>query len=183
MNICSKNSRDKTTIKTLFSEQEIAARVDQLATEIKTLGYADLMMISVLRGSFIFAADLARALARQGVALQFDFISISSYGASTTSGEVKLVRDVESDVTGKNILLVDDILETGKTLKYTEGLFLERGAASVDVAVLLKKTTQNPAVFDADYVGFQCPDLFVVGYGMDKGHCFRELPFIGYIIQ
>ena len=104
-----------------------------------------------------------------------------SYGAGTEAGEVRLLRDVDTDVAGRDVLLIDDILESGNTLKYTRDLMLSRGARKVGIAVLLDKSMKRKADLTADYTGFECPDQFVVGYGMDVAHAFRELPFVGVV--
>lgn len=106
---------------------------------------------------------------------------ISSYGAGKKSGDIKVLRDVDSDVEGRDILLIDDILESGKTLKFASDLMLERGARSVMIAVLLDKRMHRTSDIEPDFVGFDCPDYFVVGYGMDAGYAFRELPFVGFV--
>src|SRR5690606_18654075 len=153
----------------------------ELAKEIAGREYHDLLVISVLKGSFIFAADLIRAMHDAGLAPEVEFIFISSYGAGTVSGEVRVLRDIDNEVAGRDVLLVDDILESGKTLKYTRELMLARGAKSASIAVLLDKTTKRQTELNADFVGFECPDSFVVGYGMDVAHAFRELPFVGVV--
>ena len=135
----------------------------------------------MLKGSFVFAADLIRALHKAGLTPEVEFIYISSYGAGTTAGEVKLQRDVDSDVKGRDILLIDDILESGNTMKFTRDLLLSRGAHKVSIVTLLDKSMRRKSDIDADYIGFECPDKFVVGYGMDVGHAFRELPFVGVV--
>ena len=168
-------------IEVLFSASAIARRNLELAKEIAARGYEDLLVISILKGSFIFAADLIRALHDAGIAPEVEFMMVSSYGAGTTSGEVRLVRDIDNDVAGRRILLIDDILESGKTLRFVRELMLERGATGVDIAVLLDKRMRRQGTLDADFVGFDCPDYFVVGYGMDVGHAFRELPFVGIV--
>ncbi|TWG90388.1 hypoxanthine phosphoribosyltransferase [Mesorhizobium sp. J18] len=168
-------------IEVLFSASAIARRNLELAKEIAERDYRDLLVISVLKGSFIFAADLIRAMHDVGISPEVEFIMISSYGAGTTSGEIKVLRDIDNDVTGRDILLIDDILESGKTLKFTRDLMLSRGANSVSIAVLLDKHTRRQAELNADFVGFECPDYFVVGYGMDVAHAFRELPFVGIV--
>lgn len=168
-------------IEVLFSASAIARRNLELAKEIAAREYRDLLVVSVLKGSFIFAADLIRALHDAGISPEVEFIMISSYGAGTTSGDIKVLRDVDNDVRGRDILLIDDILESGKTLKFTRNLMLERGASSVSIAVLLDKHSRRQTEVDADFKGFDCPDHFVVGYGMDAGHAFRELPFVGVV--
>ena len=168
-------------IEVLFSASTIAMRNLELAKEIAGRDYADLLVISILKGSFIFAADLIRAMHDTGLAPEVEFIFISSYGAGTTSGEVRLLRDIDNEVAGRDVLLIDDILESGKTLKYTRDLMLSRGARNVSIAVLLDKHTRRQTDLKADFVGFECPDYFVVGYGMDVAHAFRELPFVGVV--
>src|SRR5690606_5940083 len=130
-------------IEVLFSASTIARRNLELAKEIAERDYHDLLVVSVLKGSFIFAADLIRAMHDVGISPEVEFIMISSYGAGTTSGEIKVLRDIDNDVKGRDILLIDDILESGKTLKFTRDLMLSRGANSVSIAVLLDKHTRR----------------------------------------
>ncbi|AWC22274.1 Hypoxanthine phosphoribosyltransferase [Aminobacter sp. MSH1] len=172
--------RDK-EIEVLFSASAIARRNLELAKDIAAHDYTDLLVISVLKGSFIFAADLIRAMHDVGLSPEVEFIFISSYGAGTTSGEVRVLRDIDNEVKGRDVLLIDDILESGKTLKFTRELMMSRGAKSCSIAVLLDKRMRRKTDLDADYVGFDCPDYFVVGYGMDVAHAFRELPFVGVV--
>ena len=170
------------SIRVLYDIPAIAARNAELATEIAASGYRDLLVISILKGSFVFAADLIRALHGAGMAPEVEFISLSSYGTGTTSaGTVRVVKDIESEVAGRDVLLVDDILESGRTLDFARKLMQERGAARVGIAVLLDKPGKRVADITAEHVGFVCPDLFVVGYGMDVAHAFRELPFVGVV--
>lgn len=168
-------------IEVLFSASAIARRNLELAKEIAARDYDNLLVISILKGSFIFAADLIRAMHDAGISPEVEFIFISSYGAGTTAGQIRVLRDIDNDVRGRDILLIDDILESGNTLKYTRDLMLSRGAKSVHIAVLLDKRMRRKAEIDADFVGFECPDHFVVGYGMDVAHAFRELPFVGIV--
>lgn len=172
-----------TDIRTLFDEDAIAMRVAALSEEIAAGKPQDLLVVAVLKGSFIFAADLARAMHRTGLQPEMEFIHLSSYGAGTVgSEEIRVLRDVESDVKGRDIILVDDILESGRTLAFARERLIERGARSVKIAALLDKPERRKAAISADYVGFTCPDKFVVGYGMDMGHAFRQLPYIGYVV-
>nr|WP_255699748.1 hypoxanthine phosphoribosyltransferase [Jiella avicenniae] len=166
----------------MFSAEAIGVEVDRLAREIAASAPEDLVIVSVLKGAFVFAADLIRAMHHAGVAPQVEFISLSSYGAGTVGGEVSILRDIDADVAGRPVLLVDDILESGRTLAFARDLLLSRGATRVDLAVLLDKKGHRKAGIEADFVGFSCPDHFVVGYGMDVGHAFRELPFIGHVV-
>jgi len=168
-------------IEVLFSAEEIDRRNRELAEEIALGDLSNILVISILKGSFVFAADLIRAFHSAGLAPEVEFISVSSYGSGTESGSIRLLRDVETDVRGRDVLMIDDILESGKTLKFTRDLMLKRGARRVAIVALLDKTMKRQAEISADYTGFDCPDKFVVGYGMDVGHAFRELPFVGVV--
>lgn len=171
-------------IDVLFSTGQIAKRIDELAREIAALKLERPLVVSVLKGSFIFAADLLRALHDVGLAPEVEFLSLSSYGASTTSsGEIRILRDIESDVSGRDVLILDDILESGRTLAFAKDLLSARGATSVKLCVLLDKPHRRAIEMTSDMVGFDCPDLFVVGYGMDMAHAFRQLPFVGVISE
>ena len=130
-------------IEVLFSASTIARRNLELAKEIAERDYDDLLVISILKGSFVFAADLIRAMHDMGLSPEVEFIFISSYGAGTVSGEVRVLRDIDNEVVGRDVLLIDDILESGKTLKFTRELMLSRGAKSVSIAVLLDKHSKR----------------------------------------
>ncbi|MGO9742808.1 MAG: hypoxanthine phosphoribosyltransferase [Roseiarcus sp.] len=174
------NSR---TIEVLFSEQQIAERVAGLAREIAAMKLENLLAVAILKGSFMFASDLLRALHRVGVAMNVEFFHLSSYQKNTvSSGAVKILRDIDSDVRGRDVLLIDDILESGRTLAFAKDLLVARGAKRVLIVTLLEKPGRREVAVKADFVGFECPDLFVVGYGMDVAHAYRELPFIGHVI-
>lgn len=168
-------------IEPLFTPEMIATRNRAMAKEIAASPKKDLLVISILKGSFIFAADLIRALHDAGLAPEVEFITLSSYGRGTTSQGVKIIKDIDSDVKGRDVLLIDDILESGRTLRFARDLMYERGANDVDIAVLLDKRSRREGTLEADYVGFECPDYFVVGYGMDVAYAFRELPFVGVV--
>lgn len=172
------------TIEALHTAEEIATRNRALAEAIHGSGLGErLLVVAVLKGGFVFAADLIRALHGAGISPEVDFMSLSSYRAGTTSsGTVTVLRDLETDVAGRDVLLVDDILESGRTLAYAKDLLKSRGAKRVELAVLLDKPGHRVATIEAEFVGFTCPDLFVVGYGMDMGHAYRELPYIGHVI-
>ena len=173
---------EKRSIPILFTAAEIKERVEALAGEIAAKMPADFLIVSLLRGSFMFTADLVRELCAVGVHPQIDFMTLSSYGqASTSSGEVKIGRDVTDDVKGRSVLIVDDILETGRTVRYAHDLLIERGAAEVKIVMLLEKPGKLEVAAKADFVGFSIPDKFVVGYGLDYANHYRELPFIGYL--
>lgn len=169
-------------VRSLFSAEEIARRNIELAGEIAKAGYHDLIVISVLTGGFVFAADLVRALHSIGVSAQIDFMTLSSYGDATqSSGKVDVLSDVRLDVAGREILIVDDIVETGRTLAHVRDMLLARGASRVGIAVLCEKPGKRERAITPDFVGFICPDEFVVGYGMDIKQTFRQLPFIGVV--
>jgi hypoxanthine phosphoribosyltransferase len=171
-----------TRIRVLFDAETIARRNEALALEIKEAAPQQLLVIAVLKGSFIFAADLIRALHKAGLAPEVEFVSLSSYRTGTvSSGTVTILHDIESDVRGRDVVLVDDILESGRTLAYAKDLFAARGARRVLTCVLLEKPGKRAVSLDPDFVGFQCPDLFVVGYGMDVAHAYRQLPFVGVV--
>ncbi len=169
-------------LRILFPAAAIAIRNVEMAQEIAGAGYQDLLVVSILKGSFVFAADLIRALHDAGLSPEVEFISLSSYSAGTvSSGTVRVVKDIESEVAGRDLLLVDDILESGRTIRFARDLMLARGARRVGVAVLLDKRGKRVQAIEADHVGFDCPDAFVVGYGMDVAHAFRELPYVGVV--
>ncbi|ACL56162.1 hypoxanthine phosphoribosyltransferase [Methylobacterium nodulans] len=169
-------------VRVLFEEAAIAQRNEEMARAIANQPLKDLLVVAVLKGSFMFAADLIRALHRAGLAPQVEFIHLSSYRSATvSSGQVAILRDVESEVRGRDVLLIDDILESGRTLVYAKDLLMARGARRVLTTVLLEKPGKRAVSIDADYVGFVCPDVFVVGYGMDIAHAFRQLPFVGLV--
>ena len=169
-------------IRVLYDEATIAARNAEMAAAIAADSPADLLVVAVLKGSFMFVADLIRAMHRAGMAPQVEFVHLSSYRAATiSSGQVEILRDVQSDVRGRQVLLVDDILESGRTLAFAKDLLMARGARRVLVCVLLEKPGKRAVQIEADFVGFTCPDVFVVGYGMDVAHAFRQLPFIGHV--
>ncbi len=171
-------------IDVLFSEKQIAERMIGLAQEIAATKPEGLLVVPVLKGSFMFAADLIRAMHHAGLSPEVDFMILASYRAATTSsGQVEVLRDIESVVKDRDVLLVDDILESGRTLAYAKDLLAARGARSVRSAVLLFKPGHLAASIKADFCGFDCPDLFVVCYGMDMAHQFRELPFVGHMMK
>jgi hypoxanthine phosphoribosyltransferase len=170
------------TVTPLFTAEQIAERVEALAREIAAYSSRDLIVVAVLKGSFIFAADLIRALHQEGLEPEIDFIFLASYGAGTTSaGEVKVLRDVEVELAGREVVIVDDILDSGRTLAFAKALLERRGARSVRTCILLDKDVPRAVPIVPDFLGFRCPPVFVVGYGMDLGHRYRELPFIGEV--
>lgn len=164
----------------LVSTEALAARVKDLGDQISA-DYADrdILMIGVLRGAVIFMADLARAISRP---VAIDFIAVSSYGASThSSGVVRIIKDLDEDVAGKHLLIVEDIIDSGLTLKYLYDNLLSRKPASVRICTLLSKPSRRKVDVPVDYNGFTIPDDFVVGYGLDFAEKYRNLPFVGVL--
>ena len=161
----------------VFDQETIAERVKELGEEI-TGAYpeGDLLVLGLLKGSFIFLSDLVRRLDRP---LQVDFIVASSYGEGTvSSGNVRLVFDPETELRGKHILLVEDIIDTGKTLNKLVALLKQRRPRSLEICALLHKHVAEHLELDAKFVGFDAPTLFLVGYGLDHAENFRHLPYI-----
>ncbi len=166
--------------KILYHESTILSRLDEMAHQI-TEDYRgkDLTVIAILNGSFIFMADLLR---RVPLPLQVDCCSVSSYHGTKSVGEVTFRQTQLADVRGRHVLILDDILDSGITLRaIRDRLAAESGAASLKVCVLLRKTIEASRPIDADYVGFDIPNEFVVGYGLDYNERFRNLPFVGVI--
>ncbi|NLX24589.1 MAG: hypoxanthine phosphoribosyltransferase [Lentisphaerae bacterium] len=164
----------------LIDKNAIAERVDELIDAIaEGAEPGNLVVIGILKGSFMFLADLMRSFHRHDIRPRIDFITLSSYGAGTvSSGTVTVIHDIREDIAETDILLVDDILDTGRTLAFSKKLFLQRGARSVQSCVLLDKKVPRAVEFEADYVGFAIDDHFVVGYGLDYNNYYRELPHI-----
>jgi hypoxanthine phosphoribosyltransferase len=164
-------------LRVLYSREQIARRVAEMGAEISR-DYAgqSVILIGVLKGAAVFLSDLSRNLALDAT---FDFISVSSYGdAKQNSGEVKLLKDADESMENKNIILVEDILDTGLTMSYLTRILRQRRPKSLKIAVLLDKVARRTENIKADYVGFEIPDEFVVGYGMDYAERYRNLPDI-----
>ena len=167
----------------LFDESKIRQRIATLAHEIAATSPKDLLVVAILKGSFMFAADLIRELHRVGLEPHVEFIHLSSYlDGTVSSGAVRILKDIESSVKDRDVLLVDDILESGRTLAFAKDLVVARGARRTMICTMLEKPGKRAVPIVADFVGFVCPDLFVVGYGMDVAHSYRELPFIGHVV-
>lgn len=161
----------------LLSRDEISARVEELADRInRDYEGRELCAVCVLKGAFVFFADLVR---RIRVPLLLDFMAVSSYGVSTvSSGVVKITKDLDLEITGKDVLLVDDIVDSGLTLDYIKRVLLDREPKSLEICVLLEKPERRKIDFPVKYVGFSIPDRFVVGYGLDVAGLYRNLPDI-----
>jgi len=164
----------------LFSEEQLKTRVAEIAREIeRDYQGKEVMLISVLRGSFIFMADLCRAI---DLPCTLDFMSVSSYGSGTTSsGQVQITKDLSEDITGRHIIVVEDILESGNTLSYLLKILEHRHPASIRLCTLLDKPDRRVKPVEVHYSGFTIPDAFVVGYGLDYAEKYRNLPYIGIL--
>ncbi|MDL2293412.1 hypoxanthine phosphoribosyltransferase [Ruminococcaceae bacterium OttesenSCG-928-D13] len=171
---------EKDLEKLMLTAEQVQQKVEALGAEISR-DYAgkDLLLLSVLKGSVIFMADLMRAIT---IPAEIDFMAVSSYGSGTkSSGVVRIIKDIEIDLEGKEILIVEDILDSGATLSYLKELLLGRNPSSVKVVTLLDKPSRRKADIRADYVGFEVPDEFLVGYGLDYAEKYRNLPDIGVL--
>ncbi|MBS4175755.1 hypoxanthine phosphoribosyltransferase [Bacillus sp. FJAT-49736] len=166
--------------KVLISEEEIQHKTKELAAQL-TKEYEGRfpLAIGVLKGATLFMADLLKQV---DTYLEMDFMDVSSYGKSTvSSGEVKILKDLDTSVEGRDILIIEDIIDSGLTLSYLVELFRYRKAKSIKIVTLLDKPTGRKANIEADYVGFIVPDAFVVGYGLDYAERYRNLPYIGVL--
>jgi hypoxanthine phosphoribosyltransferase len=165
-------------LEVLLSREQIAERVRQMGEQItRDLAGEKMVMIGVLKGAAPFLADLARCVS---IDATFDFVAVKSYpkGSQVSSGAVKLIKDLDEPIEGKNVLVVEDILDTGVTLTYLRKLFLQHHPKSLRIAALLDKPSRRIEQIEADYVGFSIPTLFVIGYGMDFAERYRNLPDI-----
>ena len=167
----------------LFTQEDLARRVGEIGAAI-TRDYASaaedgIVLVSVLRGAAIFMADLARAIE---LPIEMDYMAISSYGnGAKSSGVVRILKDRTSEIEGRHVIVAEDILDSGLTLKYLLKNLSSRNPASIAVATLLRKKTEAQADIDCRYVGFECPDEFIVGYGLDYAERYRNLPYIGIL--
>jgi hypoxanthine phosphoribosyltransferase len=163
----------------LVDRQAIQVKVADLGRRISDDYRGNsLVLVGLLRGAIVFLSDLMRAI---DIPIQLDFIGISSYGASTESGAVRLVMDLETDIAGRHVLIVEDIVDTGKTLSYLAETLKARQPASLRICALLDKPERRQVPIAVDYVGFEIPDKFVVGYGLDFAEGYRNLPFVGVL--
>ena len=164
----------------LFSEEVLTKRIKELADQISNdYENKDLVVVGILKGSVVFAAELIKNIS---VHCAIDFMAVSSYGNSTeTSGVVRILKDLDNSVEGKDILLVEDIVDTGVTLTYLLKYLKARKANSIEIVSLLNKQARRTADLDVKYIGFEVPDGFIVGYGIDYAEKYRNLPFIGIL--
>ena len=164
----------------LFSEQQLADKVAELGARISA-DYEDKnpLVVSVLKGSYVFMADLTRKIT---IPCNVDFMAVSSYGAGTkTTGEVQIIKDIGSKIDGRHLIIVEDILDSGVTLNYLMQVLNARGARSIRLCTLLSKPSRRKVDVSVDYLGFEIPDEFVVGYGLDYAEKYRNLPYIGIL--
>lgn len=164
----------------MFTKQELDRMINELAAEInRDFDGKEVLAVVILKGSIMFAADLIRCLTMN---VKIDFIQASSYGSGTaSSGVIKIKKDLSEDVTGKNLLIIEDIIDSGRTLSLLKKELASRGAARVVIAALLSKPDRREAEVDAEYIGAEIPDEFVVGYGLDYDEKYRQLDYIGVL--
>ena len=175
-----KSNMDQDILKVLLSEEEIKARVQEMGDELyDAFQDKNPMFVGVLNGCFIFMADLVRATQLKS---ELEFIGVSSYkNATKSSGVVQITRDLQRDISGRDIIIVEDILDSGNTLYFLKNYFLTKGAKSVTVVTLLDKPARRVKPITADLAGFEVPDEFVVGYGLDYAQQYRNMPYIGVL--
>lgn len=173
----------KHTVEVMISEQDVKNRIAELASEISQRYQGcdnELILVGLLRGSFIFMADLSRAVS---VGHEVDFITVSSYGKGMNSSrDVKIIKDLDEDIRGKHVLIVEDIIDTGHTLTKVREILQLRGPRSLAICTLLDKPSRREAEVAVEYIGFSIPDEFVVGYGIDYAQRYRHLPYVGKVV-
>ena len=163
----------------LISEEELRASVAAMGAKItKDFAGKDPVFVGVLKGCFVFMADLMRFI---DLTCSVDFMAVSSYSGTNSTGAVKINKDLSQDIEGRHVIIVEDILDTGVTLSYLKNYLLGRNPASISIATLMDKPSRRKADIYADYSCFEVPDAFVVGYGLDYNECYRNLPYIGVL--
>ena len=164
----------------MFSKEQIERRIGELAAQLsREYEGKTPLMVGILKGSIMFYADLLRAMA---IPVEMDFMAISSYGAGAkSSGEVKLIKDLDRKIEGRHVIIVEDIIDSGYTLSYLKRMLYSRRPESVKICALLDKYSRRVVPIEADYKGFDCEDEFVVGFGLDYAERYRNLPFIGIL--
>ena len=175
-----KSNMEQDILKVLMSEEQLQKRVREMGDELYDRFHdKDPIFVGVLKGCFIFMADLVRAAQ---IKSEIEFIGVSSYNNGTkSSGVVQITRDLQRDISGRNIIIVEDILDSGNTLAFLKNYLMTKGAASITIATLLDKPTRREKPITADYAGFVVPDEFVVGYGLDYCQQYRNMPYIGVL--
>ena len=175
-----KSNMDQDILKVLYSEEQIKARVAEIGDALYD-EFADRnpLFLGVLKGSFVFMSDIVRACQ---IKSDVEFIAVSSYqNGTTSSGVVQITHDLQQDITDREIIVIEDILDSGNTLFFLKNYFLTKGAKSVTIVTLLDKPSRRTKPITADYAGFEVPDEFVVGYGLDYAQQYRNLPYIGVL--
>ena len=172
--------KTKDAEKILITKEELAKRIEELGKQIsKDYEGKKILAIGILKGSVIFLADLIRSIDSE---VSIDFMTVSSYGNSTeTSGELTIKKDLDTDISGKDVLIVEDIIDSGITLSKLKEVLLKRNPASLKICTLLNKPERRIAQVDVDYIGFDIPNEFIIGYGLDYAEKYRDLPFIGVL--
>jgi hypoxanthine phosphoribosyltransferase len=166
-------------IDVVFDEQTIARRVRELGAQItKDYGDEDVVLVGILKGAFVFLADLARAVPH---ASEIDFIGVASYAGTKSTGHVRLTRDLGVEIRGRHVIIVEDIVDTGKTLDYLLDMLRVREPKSLKICALLSKPEAHQMRYSIDYLGFEIPNDFVIGYGLDWDGKYRNLPYIGKV--
>ena len=167
-------------ISVMISEEDIDKRIRAMGAEISVdYGNEPIVLVCILKGASFFACELAKRITSP---VAIDFMSVSSYGSGTvSSGRVRIIKDLDEDIAGKNVIIVEDIIDSGRTLSYLKKVLEERNPNSVKLCTLLDKPDRREVSVDVDYVGFEIPDKFVVGYGLDYAQKFRNLPYIGEV--
>ena len=175
-----KSNMDQDILKVLLPEEEIKARVQVLGDQLyEAFHDKNPLFVGVLKGCFIFMADLVRAAQLKS---ELEFIGVSSYHNGTkSSGVVQITRDLQEDINGRDIIIVEDILDSGNTLVFLKNYLMAKGAASITIVTLLDKPSRREKAITADYIGFVVPDEFVVGYGLDYAQQYRNMPYIGVL--
>ena len=175
-----KSNMDQDILKILLSEEEIKARVQELGDQLYDAFHdKNPLFVGVPKGCFIFMADLVRAAQLKS---ELEFIGVSSYQNGTkSSGVVQITRDLQEDINGRDVIIVEDILDSGNTLEFLKKYLMAKGAASVTIVTLLDKPARREKAITADYAGFVVPDEFVVGYGLDYAQQYRNMPYIGVL--
>ena len=175
-----KSNMDQDILKVLYSEEQLKTRVQEMGDELyERLKDKNPLFLGVLKGSFIFMADIVRACQLKS---DIEFIAVSSYqNATTSSGVVQITRDLQQDITGREIVIVEDILDSGNTLAFLKSYLMAKGAKSISIVTLLDKPSRREKPITADYAGFEVPDEFVVGYGLDYCQQYRNMPYIGVL--
>ncbi|NDI07892.1 MAG: hypoxanthine phosphoribosyltransferase [Actinobacteria bacterium] len=176
------NAVSKDIERVIVSEEDLQKRVKELAAQVdKDYQGKDLLLIGVLKGAVMAVADLSRAMQRH---VEMDWMAVSSYGSGTkSSGVVRILKDLDRDITGRNVLIIEDIVDTGLTLSWLKANLESRGVGSVEILTILRKPEAAQVEVDVKYVGFDIPTDFVIGYGLDFDEKYRNLPFIGVLAK